>query len=499
VISVQLSSGPAKGKNLTHRIDRLAISRAVLISFVVVLMIIVPFIVSSPQFAYAKNAPGPLPVRETSQSSGGSNDFPSSANTVSSNGEVYPYVVQQVAFASDPGHVFQITGAQIAERIVTTDNKNYLYLFVNPSRTFALNTTSVVDKVQVSGYDTDNIYWNIQSPPSSSGGTMNFGTIGQDLDTGATSNTLSEWQWTDLNYVFGGGISHVNYNGSYDGGGPTACNTYSGGQERHSVYVLIVNSQTDQVYTITGGMLIQQKFNGLFSTTFVTLISNTQGRLSTAGDVKDCPEIVNPSVTPSMRWYVRTPPTSGVSTLGNFGITGSLGVELTTAQTTNALVLFQFVDRTFQTGYVPNQGCTSCVTMLESTNPVTGEEAAWPGNGSTTTTTTTTSQTTSSSSSTVTYNAQLHISPLAQNEGGYYYNVQTLTFTDSNGNPVKGAAVTYYENCGCDGGYFHGLTNTNGQTTFTDTYPSAGTYTEWASVTYAGHTYLSQKVTVQVP
>ena len=107
-------------------------------------MVIVPFVISSPQFSYAKNAPGPLPVRQTSQNSGGSNNFSSSVNSVSSNGAVYPYIVQQVAFASNPGQVLQISGGQIAEKIVTSDNKNYFYLFVNPSKTYALNTTSEI-------------------------------------------------------------------------------------------------------------------------------------------------------------------------------------------------------------------------------------------------------------------------------------------------------------------------------------------------------------------
>jgi len=89
------------------------------------------------------------------------------------------------------------------------------------------------------------------------------------------------------------------------------------------------------------------------------------------------------------------------------------------------------------------------------------------------------------------------ITPL-QNQGGSYSNVQTTTFTDS-GNPVQGATVTYYENCGCGGGYFHGTTNSNGQTRMTDKYPGSGTYTEWASITYQGHTYLSSKITVVVP
>jgi len=170
-------------------------SRIIVISFIVVLMIFVPFMISSPQFSYA-NAPGPLPVRnQSSQNSGGSNNFASSANIVSSNGAVYPYVVQQVALASNPNQVFQIMGGQIAERVVTGDNKNYFYLFVNPSKTYSVNTTSESATAQVSGFNTNNIYWNVQSPPGSSGGSMNFGTIGQDLDTGATSNTLSEWQW----------------------------------------------------------------------------------------------------------------------------------------------------------------------------------------------------------------------------------------------------------------------------------------------------------------
>lgn len=483
-------------------------------------MIIVPFVIQSPLNSSAYS-PGPLPGhRSTSTGSGNQSNnsnaelsFPDSSNTVSSGGLEEPYVLQQIAFASNPNQVFQIMGGQIAQKIVTGDNKNYIYLFINTAKTFEVNTSNTIATAQISGFDTNNIYWNIQSPPTN-GNTMNFGTIGQDLDTGATSNTLSEWQWSDLNYVFGGHVQPINYGGSYDFGGPSFCNTYSGGQERHSVYVMIANANSHAVYTITGGELVEQNVGGEMATTFITLISGTQGQLSTAADAKDCPEVLNPSVTPSLRWYVRTPPTSNVSTPGNFGITGTLGVELTHSSSTNALVLFQFVDRSFQTGFIPNQGCTSCVTMLASTNPVDGEVCMWPGAGQCSTTTSSTStsstttietnttqttSTTTSETSSGNYSVQLSITPLKQNEGGYYYNIQTATFTDPNGNPVQGAQVTYYENCGCAGGYFHGWTDSNGQTTFTDTYPGSGSYTEWASVTYQGQTYLSQKITVQVP
>ena len=514
-----------------------------------ILVIFVPFIIQSPQGSSAF-APGPRPGHQetnsqdsSSSNSGSSLSFPDSGNTVSSTGIEEPFVVQQVALASNPNQVFQIEGGIIAQKYVTSDYKNYLYLFVNPADTFAVNTTGEVATAQLAGFDTNNIYWNVQSPPTGSGGSMNYGTIGQDLDTGATSNTLSEWQWSNLNYVFGGQISQVTYSGSYDGGGPTACHTYSNGQERHSVYVMIVDAANDQVYTINGGILIQQSINGIQSTTFITLVGGTQGKLSTAQDTQDCPEIVNPTVTPSLRWYVRTPPTSGVSTTGNFGITGTLGLQLNTASSTNALVLYQFVNRDFQTGFIPNEGCSSCISMAESTNPVDNTIAMWPGVGggtSTTTTatsttsttisstttisssstasssttstatssrtqtsssTTTSSQTTSTTASTSsgTYSVQLSISQLEQSDFGSYYNVQTATFTGPGGVPIQGAQVTYYENCGCAGGYFHGTTDANGQTTFTDTYPGAGTYTEWASITYQGQTYLSQTITVTVP
>jgi hypothetical protein len=487
------------------------ISKAVIIAFIVGLMIIVPFVIQSPQFSSAFSPgpkPGQLTTTETNSSDSidGASNFPDSANVVSSGGQEEPYLVQQIALASNPNQVFQIVGGQIALRPVTDENKNYFYLYVNTSKTFSTNQSDIVATAQVSGFDTNNIYWNIQTPPVP--GSMNYGTIGQDLDTGATSNTLSEWQWTDLNYVFGGQLQNINYNGSYDGGGPSMCNTYSSGQERHSVYVMIVDSNNNSVYTITGGELVEQDINGVMSTTFVTFISGTQGQHSTSGDLKDCPVVPNPSITPSLRWYVRTPPTSGVSPTGNFGITGNLGVELTTSSSTNALVLFQFVDRTFQTGFIPNQGCTTCISILGSTNPVDGEQCNWPGTGDCTTTTTTTTSTSTTTITTTTtntsttsgsYQLQMNISPLQHDQWGYYYNVQTATFTGPNGNPIQGGWVTYYEDCGCHGGYYHGLTDATGQTTFTDTYPAPGWYTAWAVVWYQGREYCTQKQTIYVP
>jgi len=52
--------------------------------------------------------------------------------------------IQQVALALNPSHVFQITDAQIAETVVTSDDKNYFHLFLNTVNTFAVNTAGEV-------------------------------------------------------------------------------------------------------------------------------------------------------------------------------------------------------------------------------------------------------------------------------------------------------------------------------------------------------------------
>jgi len=304
----------------------------------------------------------------------------SSGVTVTSGGAEEPYIIEQVASATNPNSVYQITGAQIAQRAVGSTYKNYIYLFINTGKTFSTNTTGQTARVTVSGYTTNNMYWNVQTPPSS-GSSSFYGTVGQDLDLGATSNTLSEWQWADLNW--GGGGKPISYTGSYDGGGPTACYTYSNNQERESVYVIIVDSSSKAVYTVSGAILIQQKANGVESTTLIALVSGSHGKLVTSGDKKDCPVVSNPATTPSLRWYVRTPPVKGkipgATITGNFGITGTLGEGVTRAPENGNMVFEQFVDRAFQTGYIPNQGAPTDISILKSTDPVSGATANWPG------------------------------------------------------------------------------------------------------------------------
>jgi hypothetical protein len=304
----------------------------------------------------------------------------SPGTTVMSGGVEEPYVIMQVASASNPNLVYQITGAQIVQKNSNGNEfKNYFYLYVNSGKTFPVNSSGTVTKATVSGIGTDDTYWNVQSPPSS-GSTTFCGTAGQDLDTGATSNVLSEWQWADLNWNCG--YNKLTYSGSYDGGGPTACYTYSNNQERNSVYMSIIDSSTNAIYTVSGAILLQQKVNGVESSTFIALVNSPHARMTVSGS-KVCPEVANPSSTPSLRWYVRTPPVKGkipgATITGNFGITGTLGEGITKAAENGNMIFEQFVDRAFQTGYIPNQGSPMDISILMSTDPVTGATAAWPG------------------------------------------------------------------------------------------------------------------------
>jgi len=96
----------------------------------------------------------------------------------------------------------------------------------------------------------------------------------------------------------------------------------------------------------------------------------------------------------------------------------------------------------------------------------------------------------------------LVISPLTLSNGKYR-NTQTTTVRSTTGTLMNGVAVTMYENAGKSGGYFHGVTGPskypNGETIEHDTYPGAGSYTEWSSATWNGQTVLSLKITVKVP
>ena len=121
--------------------------------------------------------------------------------SVNSNGAMEPYILSQVASASNPNQVYRITGAQLAQRLVSGAYKSYFYLYINTAQTFPVNTSDVVQKVTVSDYSTNNYYWNVQSGTSDGSGFC--GTVGQDLDLGATSNTLSEWQWSNPNWDCG--------------------------------------------------------------------------------------------------------------------------------------------------------------------------------------------------------------------------------------------------------------------------------------------------------
>ena len=201
----------------------------------------------------------------------------SDGTTVMSGGTEEPYIIEQVASASNPNLVYQITGAQIAQRLVSGAYKQPISTSSSTPERRLQQMRAVWSRARPSLVLAQLICTGMCKARRASGSSSFCATIGQDLDLGATSNTLSEWQWADLNW--GCGSSKLTYSGSYDGGGPSACFTYSNNQLRESVYVIIVDSSSKAVYTVSGAVLVQQKVNGVESSTFLALVSGSQGKL----------------------------------------------------------------------------------------------------------------------------------------------------------------------------------------------------------------------------
>jgi hypothetical protein len=305
--------------------------------------------------------------------------------SVSSNGQEQQTIVTQVALSTDHSKVVYITGGETTQKNSGGSLKNWFYMYVDLSRSGLVSTSGIIQNQTISA-NTNNIYWNGQT---SLPNTQNYGTVGQDLDN--LNGVLSEWQYIDANYVFSGRIQPINYSGSY---GSPGCHIDSLGQERHSVYTQIVDASSGQVYQITGAELLEYQSNGVTTTNLVIFIDpSNSGHLARSGQTQTCgvTQAVNPST--AMGWFTRSPPTTDVIH-GNFGILGTTGAQLTIAST-GALVVQQFLDRTYEFG---NPVTTSSSSTSTSTTTITSTTTA-----TSTTSKSTSSATTSKSTSTTTF------------------------------------------------------------------------------------------------
>lgn len=253
-------------------------------------------------------------------------------------------VLVYVALTGHPTSVFRIQGASIQLRNVNGALKNYFLLAINESQTFNLNLTDTIQTGFLGGFNTNNLYWNVRQP---GGRYLVYHTVGQDLDT--ANGSLSLWQWVHMS---------ISQNGSFDGGGPSACSTYSNGQLRMSVYMLITNIGQTRSYTINEAHLYEEQVGNQTVSVLVVGIASGAPRNGVGRSGTACPFVSNPIDGPFLRWFVRSPP---VVHGGNFGVVSTVGMGLD-HPATKAIQFLQFVDENHISGFM--QAGPTCATCL---------------------------------------------------------------------------------------------------------------------------------------
>lgn len=295
----------------------------------------------------------------------------SSSASVSSYGTIQSMLlVEVVPYSStyqmgQPISAYTISGA-LPQCLLATGKsycQEWFQIFINPKASmFAVNQTNVVEHVSVN-QKSPTLYYDIAVP----GTTTTFGTIGQDTDT--ANGTLSEWQWINPNHYDGGGKPNplASTSGSFDGGGPAGCSTNSGGSYHISDYTVVTDQNTGLQVRIMGVELIVSQFGSAYSLTALVFVNTNDEFNAFANglhgtDTFNCGEVMAPSPSPQLRWFVREAPVAGA--LGSFSIHGNFGVistEGASLQTTTTDQLLQDVNVYSVSGYMPAGICPTCV------------------------------------------------------------------------------------------------------------------------------------------
>ena len=285
------------------------------------------------------------------------------ANSVSSSGtnesmvlmEVVPY--NSTYHTGQPIQAYTISGAQILCLLGSGKGscQQWIRVFINAKESkFNVNQTNAISEFMVS-QRSPTVYWDV-TPPNSP---TQFGTVGQDLDT--ANGTLSEWQWIDPNHLNSGGWPNprATTSGSFDGGGPGGCSVNSGGTFHISDYTMIIDQNTGKQIRVMGAELIQTQWGSQYATTALIFVNlRDEFPIQNHGSQQQyCPEVMSPTLSPQLRWFVREPPTNFIHS-GNFGVIPTIGAGL---QTSTTVQLLQFANIYGVNGYMPRQICATCV------------------------------------------------------------------------------------------------------------------------------------------
>ena len=222
-----------KERNASSGVRRSKISKAFWVSGVMVLVILIPFIVQSPQTANAF-APGARPAKQSSTAEG---DMPT-----------------YVASASNPTQAYQFTGLGLAQKFVPgAGHKIYTYFYINTAQTSQIPAGGIISELKFNvAQTTNNIYWF-----ATNGQGKDFGTVGADIQISPDDGNPTLDQYVDVNFQGTLGNPHDSPLARCDG--PTAGyppSIDSGGEQREAIYTVVVNPSGSTSYIITGGMII---------------------------------------------------------------------------------------------------------------------------------------------------------------------------------------------------------------------------------------------------
>ncbi len=278
--------------------------------------------------------------------------------------EVVPY--SSTYHTGQPISAYTISGAmpECLKPSTSSYCQEWFQIFIDPDSgyMFPVNQTNVKAEVSIS-QKSPTIYYDISLP----GTTTTFGTVGQDTDT--PNGTLSEWQWIDPNHVNSGSRPNpaASTSGSFNGGGPAGCSTNSGGSYHISDYTVVTDQDTGLQVRVMGIELITSQFGSSYSLTALVFVNVNDQFNAFANDlhgtnVFNCGEVMAPSISPQLRWFVREPPVAGApgsfSIHGNFGVIPTQGASLLSTTTDQ---LFQGVNIYGVSGFMPAQICNMCV------------------------------------------------------------------------------------------------------------------------------------------
>ena len=263
----------------------------------------------------------------------------SSICKVVSGGVEQKYMYTMAVPSSDHSKAYAITGAEIARNVVGGSNKVYLFVFVNPGKTYSIDKSGITSScTSLFSRSTNNVYWYGQDGPNG----RDLGTVGGDVVKDPATGLLLADQYIDIHHYPGQTVRSKPASSS----GPVSCFVDTLGQERNSIYLLFANSATHEVYSLSGSSIVERSSGGVKSTVLYEYLSSKANPYPWSRLSNPKCTVTLPSPTSEFEWAVRAPPPNN-RVPGNYKIYGTVGGDVFVASS-SAIACDQFLDPGYQ-------------------------------------------------------------------------------------------------------------------------------------------------------